>query len=136
MANPDIATLSGMAVTLQPMSSDDIGPWLEQSTADHIADRIDIGEDPDTARRTTNAIGERLFPGGVPAAGQYVFVVAEDGLPVGSVWLGTADDGPPDKRSDSPRTSRARAARPSSTSTCSATTPSPAGSTNRSATGS
>jgi ribosomal protein S18 acetylase RimI-like enzyme len=96
MANPDIDTLSGMAVTLQPMSTEDIGPWLEQSTADHIADRIDTGEDPETARRTTNAIGERLFPGGVPAAGQYVFVVAEDGLPVGSVWLGAAAEGPSD----------------------------------------
>jgi ribosomal protein S18 acetylase RimI-like enzyme len=85
-----------MAVTLQPMPSEDIGPWLEQSTADHIADRVDTGEDPETARLSTNATSERLFPGGVPAAGQFVFLVADDGLPVGSVWLGSGHDGPTD----------------------------------------
>jgi ribosomal protein S18 acetylase RimI-like enzyme len=85
-----------MAVTLQPMPPEDIGPWLEQSKADHIADRVDIGEDPETARRLTDATGERLFPGGVPADGQFVFLVIEDGLPVGSVWIGAGVDGPPD----------------------------------------
>lgn len=85
-----------MAVTLQPMSPEDIGPWLEQSKADHIADRVDTGEDAETARRMTNAVSERVFPGGVPADGQYVFVVTEDGLPVGSVWIGARQDGPPD----------------------------------------
>jgi ribosomal protein S18 acetylase RimI-like enzyme len=83
-----------MAVTLQPMPPEDIGPWLEQSKADHIADRVDTGEDPETARRITTATGERLFPGGTPAAGQYVFLVTEDGLPVGSVWIGAGQDGP------------------------------------------
>jgi ribosomal protein S18 acetylase RimI-like enzyme len=85
-----------MAVTLQPMPSEEIGPWLQQSKADHMADRVDTGEDPETAQRSTNATSERLFPGGVPAAGQFVFLVTEDGLPVGSVWLGAGQDGPPD----------------------------------------
>jgi len=85
-----------MTVTLQAMPPDEIGPWLEQSKADHIADRVDTGEDPETARRITTEVGERLFPGGVPAAGQFVFVVAEDGLPAGSVWIGPGQDGPPD----------------------------------------
>jgi len=85
-----------MAVTLQPMPSVDLGPWLEQSKADHIADRVDTGEDPETARRITNATSEQLFPGGVPAEGQFVFLVTEDATPVGSVWLGAGQDGPPD----------------------------------------
>jgi ribosomal protein S18 acetylase RimI-like enzyme len=85
-----------MAVTLQPMPPEDIGPWLEQSKADHIADRVDTGEDPETARRSTNATSERLFPGGVPAEGQFVFLVTEDATPVGSVWLGAGEDGPPE----------------------------------------
>jgi ribosomal protein S18 acetylase RimI-like enzyme len=85
-----------MSVTLQPMAPEDIGPWLEQSKADHIADRVDTGEDPETARGITNAISERLFPGGIPAAGQFVFAVAEDGLPVGSLWIGAGLDGPSD----------------------------------------
>jgi ribosomal protein S18 acetylase RimI-like enzyme len=85
-----------MAVTLQPMPSVDLGPWLEQSKADHIADRVDTGEDPETARRITNAISERLFPDGIPAAGEFVFLVTEDAIPVGSVWLGAGHDGPPD----------------------------------------
>ena len=85
-----------MAVTLQAMSPEDIGPWLEQSRADHIADRVDTGEDPETAGRTTNAASDRLFPGGLPAPGQFVFLVTEDGLPVGSVWIGAGQDGPPD----------------------------------------
>jgi len=85
-----------MAVTLQAMSPEDIGPWLEQSRADHIADRVDTGEDPETARRITNAASDRLFPGGLPAPGQFVFLVTEDGLPVGSVWIGAGQDGPPD----------------------------------------
>ena len=77
------------------MSPEDIGPWLEQSKADHIADRVDAGEDPETARSITDAVADRLFPGGVPAQGQFVFLVTEDGLPVGSVWIG-AGDGAPD----------------------------------------
>jgi ribosomal protein S18 acetylase RimI-like enzyme len=85
-----------MAVTLRPMPADEIGAWLEQSRADHIADRVDGGEDPDTARRTTEAMSEHLFPGGVPAAGQFVFVIAEDATPVGSLWIGAGVDGPPD----------------------------------------
>jgi ribosomal protein S18 acetylase RimI-like enzyme len=85
-----------MAVTLQPMSPADIGPWLEESKADHIADRIDAGEDPETARRVTTAVSEHLFPGGVPAPGQFVFEVTEDGLAVGSVWIGAGQDSPPD----------------------------------------
>jgi ribosomal protein S18 acetylase RimI-like enzyme len=85
-----------MAVTLQAMSPEDIGPWLEQSKADHIADRVDVGEDPETAQRVTNATSEHLFPGGLPAPGQFVFLVTEDGLGVGSVWIGAGDDGPPD----------------------------------------
>ncbi|HEY5050688.1 MAG TPA: GNAT family N-acetyltransferase [Acidothermaceae bacterium] len=84
-----------MAVTLQPMAPEDIAPWLEQSTADHIADRVDTGEDPETVRRSTHATSETLFPGGVPAEGQFVFVVTEDAIPVGSVWLGAGRDGPP-----------------------------------------
>jgi ribosomal protein S18 acetylase RimI-like enzyme len=85
-----------MAVTLRPMPSEQIGRWLEQSKADHIADRVDTGEDPETARRITTAISETLFPGGAPAQGQFVFEVTEDAMPVGSVWLGAGQDGPPD----------------------------------------
>jgi ribosomal protein S18 acetylase RimI-like enzyme len=85
-----------MAVTLQAMSPEDIGPWLEQSKADHIADRVDAGEDPETAQRVTTATSEHLFPGGLPARGQFVFLVTEDGLAVGSVWIGAGHDGPPD----------------------------------------
>ena len=85
-----------MAVTLQPMPTEDIGPWLEQSKADHIADRVDTGEDHEIARRTTSAIDETLFPAGVPAQGQFVFLVTEDAIPVGSVWLGAGRDGSPD----------------------------------------
>ena len=85
-----------MAVTLQPMSPEAIGPWLEQSKADFIADRIDTGEDPESARLSTDAMSEALFPGGVPAAGQFVFVVTDDASPVGSLWLGLTLTGPPD----------------------------------------
>ena len=85
-----------MAVALQPMPPDAIGPWLEQCNADHTADLIDSGEHPMAARRTTDAISERLFPGGVPAPGQFVFVVTDDSLPVGSVWVGRGDDRPVD----------------------------------------
>jgi ribosomal protein S18 acetylase RimI-like enzyme len=84
-----------MAVTLQPMAPEDIAPWLEQSKADHIADRVDTGEDPETARHSTNAMSETLFPGGMPAEGQFVFLVTEDAIPVGSVWLGAGRDSPP-----------------------------------------
>jgi ribosomal protein S18 acetylase RimI-like enzyme len=85
-----------MAVTLEPMSPEDVGPWLEQSKADHVADQVDIGEDPETARRITDSTSESLFPGGAPAAGQFVFLVTEDTIPVGSMWLGAGDDGAPD----------------------------------------
>jgi ribosomal protein S18 acetylase RimI-like enzyme len=85
-----------MAVTLQPMSPEDTGPWLAQSKADHMADRMDAGENPETARRSTDATSERLFPAGAPAAGQFVFVVTEDAIPVGSVWIGAGPDGQPD----------------------------------------
>jgi ribosomal protein S18 acetylase RimI-like enzyme len=82
-----------MAVALQPMPSDALGRWLEQSVSDHVADLVDGGEDPVSAMRATSAISGRLFPGGVPAPGQFVFVVVEDSVPVGSVWVGRGDHG-------------------------------------------
>jgi len=85
-----------MAVTLRPMQPDDIGPWLEQSKADYVADQTDAGEDRETALRIANAISERLFPGGLPAQEQFVFVVTQDGLTVGSVWIGAGYDTPAD----------------------------------------
>ena len=85
-----------MAVTLQPMPSHDIGPWLEQAEADHVADRMDTGEDRETALRVAGEMGQHLFPGGLPAHGQFVFVITEDGLPVGSLWIGAGYDTPAD----------------------------------------
>jgi ribosomal protein S18 acetylase RimI-like enzyme len=85
-----------MAVTLQPMSPEAIAPWLEQSKADFVADRIDAGEDPETARLTTDTMSDALFPEGMPAPGQFVFVVTENAVPVGSLWLGLTLNGPPD----------------------------------------
>ena len=60
----DIANLIVMAVTLQPMSTEAVGPWLEQSKADFVADRIDTGEDPETARVTTDTMSDASLPWG------------------------------------------------------------------------
>lgn len=80
-----------MAVTLEPMSAELIGDWLALSAADHVAQRIAAGDHPERARRDTEEMSARLFPGGAPAPGQCVFQICEDGVPVGSLWIGVAE---------------------------------------------
>ncbi len=77
------------------MPSEQLGPWLARSSAGHVADRVASGEDPEAARRAADGICARLFPGGVPVPGQCVFRVLDDGVPVGTLWIGVGPAGRP-----------------------------------------
>lgn len=73
------------------MPAELIGDWLALSAANHVAQRVAAGDDPERARSDTDEMSARLFPGGVPGPGQCVFQICEDGIPVGSLWIGVAE---------------------------------------------
>ncbi len=81
--------------SLVPLDPDTMDTWLAAETAGYVDDLVASGEDRQAAERLAERQLSRLFPGGRPASGQYVFTVVEDGQAVGTLWIGTALDGPP-----------------------------------------
>jgi ribosomal protein S18 acetylase RimI-like enzyme len=82
--------------SLVPLDPDTMDAWLAAETAGYVGDLVASGEDRGAAERLAERQLSRLFPGGRPASGQHVFTVVEDGRAVGTLWIGSALDGPPD----------------------------------------
>jgi ribosomal protein S18 acetylase RimI-like enzyme len=71
------------------MTAVEASAFAESVLEPYIEGRIASGERPDVARRTAVAQTESLFPGGVPAPGQLLYRVIDDGgTDVGSLWIG------------------------------------------------
>jgi ribosomal protein S18 acetylase RimI-like enzyme len=82
--------------SLVPLDPDAMASWLAAETAGYVDELVTSGEDRRAAERQADGQLSRLFPGGRPAPGQYVFTVVEDGRRVGTLWIGSALDGPPE----------------------------------------
>ena len=79
-------------VSLRPMREDEFARWLP-ATRDGYAESMaaHAGITAEAARRKAEADTEQLFPGGRPAADQWVYVVEADGKPVGGLWVAERD---------------------------------------------
>ena len=82
-------------ISLIPLDPDAMASWLAGEAAGYVDELVASGEDRRAAERQADGQLSRLFPGGRPAPDQYVFTVVEDGSAVGTLWIGTALDGPP-----------------------------------------
>jgi ribosomal protein S18 acetylase RimI-like enzyme len=77
-------------LSLVPMPRRDLADWLARSLTAYIEQRVEAGEDWDTASRVATSQSERHFPKGRPAPGQHVYLVLEDERTVGTLWIGEA----------------------------------------------
>ncbi|MET0694057.1 MAG: GNAT family N-acetyltransferase [Propionibacteriaceae bacterium] len=77
-----------MTVSLVPMSSERLRPWIQQIRSEYIESRIQSGDTLEAATANADASFERSFVEGVPREGHLVYDVLSDDRPVGYLWLG------------------------------------------------
>jgi GNAT superfamily N-acetyltransferase len=84
-----------MAVSLRAMSEEEFTRWLPSMRDWYARDIAENGggSDEEAARRKAIEDTEQLFPGGRPSPGQFVFVVEDDGEPVGELWFAERETG-------------------------------------------
>jgi ribosomal protein S18 acetylase RimI-like enzyme len=82
--------MTGPALTFEPLDAEAIGPWLEGSRRDYIAERMEAGDSRAEAEANADGSLGRLMPGGTPAPGQLVGRLLLAGQPVGRLWIGPA----------------------------------------------
>ena len=81
-----------MSVQLRSMREDEFHAWLPHMRAGYAeAIRRDGGASTEAAQAKADRDVEQLFPGGEPSAEQAVFVIEEDGQPVGELWVAERD---------------------------------------------
>jgi GNAT superfamily N-acetyltransferase len=83
-----------MTVKLRPMTGDEMDEWLAVRRGEYIADRVEIGEDADEARRIADTQYAELLPDDRPPAGQFLYRVVDDSRPVGWLWIGVRGPDP------------------------------------------
>ena len=75
-------------VKLELKSSEELATWLPYLFEHYVAERIKAGENPDVAKKLSDAQSAELFPDGRPADGQHVMNVIADEESVGTLWMG------------------------------------------------
>ncbi|HLY86455.1 MAG TPA: GNAT family N-acetyltransferase [Gaiellaceae bacterium] len=82
-----------MGVELRPMRDDEFAAWAPRMRDEYARAMIDEGGFPAAgAAEKAAADLERLFPDGLPASEQLVFVLEADGDAVGELWLAERED--------------------------------------------
>ncbi|HVN51407.1 MAG TPA: GNAT family N-acetyltransferase [Acidimicrobiales bacterium] len=81
-------------VVLRGLTDHELSDFLVASRASYLAARIANGDDPGRAADAIDDMTQAMFPGGVPAEGHVVCAIDEDGVRVGSLWIGPAEDQP------------------------------------------
>jgi ribosomal protein S18 acetylase RimI-like enzyme len=75
------------------MSDDEFARWLPRMREDYAQGMVDEGGvAAEDAHAKAAEEMERLFPHGSPSLTQFVFVVEDDGKPVGELWFAERDD--------------------------------------------
>jgi ribosomal protein S18 acetylase RimI-like enzyme len=77
------------------MDRSEIDAFIVSSTRQYVSQRVASGEDEITAARAADEQASSLFPGGALAANHLMFRLEDDGLSLGSLWIGPADSGEP-----------------------------------------
>jgi len=69
------------------MTDAEYDAWLPQAMEHYASDVVDAGVPEDAARAKAEADFPRLLPNGLATEGQWLYVVEEDGAPVGMLWV-------------------------------------------------
>jgi GNAT superfamily N-acetyltransferase len=81
-----------VAATVRPLREDEFDSWRASSCAGYAESMIVSGGlPPDAARKRAEADYAELLPDGLSTAGHSVYVVEEEGEPVGSLWVAERD---------------------------------------------
>jgi GNAT superfamily N-acetyltransferase len=81
-----------MSVEFRPMRDDEFRLWLPRMRDAYADEMRRSGRlSAEAARTKAERETEQLFPGGKPSAEQAVFVIEEDGEPVGELWVAERD---------------------------------------------
>jgi GNAT superfamily N-acetyltransferase len=77
-----------VTVNLRPMRDDEFAAWLPQMRVHYAADMAEEGGMSE-ARAAAKAAADvaALFPDELPSAEHSVYVIEEEGTPVGTLWL-------------------------------------------------
>ena len=77
------------------MEAGELSSWLDRLGEEYLEERVAAGDERERAQRGVARDRADFFPGGTPAAGQLVFSLIEDGQAVGTLWIGTMPQRPP-----------------------------------------
>lgn len=75
-------------LTLREKTHEEIAVWLPAMKSHYVDERVAAGQPREDATRDADRQFEELLPGGVPAEGQHVMTVLQDGEAVGQLWMG------------------------------------------------
>jgi ribosomal protein S18 acetylase RimI-like enzyme len=80
-------------VSLRPIQGDEFERWLPRVVENYAQSMLrDGGLARDEAWEKAQRDTEVVFPGGVPAPDQWVYVIERDGEQVGALWIGQRAD--------------------------------------------
>jgi ribosomal protein S18 acetylase RimI-like enzyme len=80
-------------VSLRPIQGDEFQRWLPKAVEDYAQQMLrDGGLSREEAWEKAHKDTEEVFPGGVPAPEQWVYVIERDGEQVGVLWIGHRAD--------------------------------------------
>jgi GNAT superfamily N-acetyltransferase len=72
---------------LAPMTEAEVAAYAEGAVASYAASRVEAGESPELAMKTSVASFDEMLPGGRPGPGHHLFHLRADGDVVGVLWL-------------------------------------------------
>ena len=81
-------------VDLVEMTPAEVAGVVPRIFEGYVEDRVEAGEDPESARANAAAQRDVLFPGGAPAEGQHLLHVRDGAEGVGLLWMGRPLSGP------------------------------------------
>jgi ribosomal protein S18 acetylase RimI-like enzyme len=77
-----------VTVTLVPMDAHEVGEFIAQSRASYISELRAVGVSESDAATNADAQLDAMFPDGQPGDENLLFLIADEGKPCGSLWLG------------------------------------------------
>ena len=81
-----------MSASLRPMTQAEFDAWLPQAKEHYASDIMGGGVGEEAARAKSERDFPRLLPAGLATEGQWLYVVEDDGAPVGVLWVAERED--------------------------------------------
>jgi ribosomal protein S18 acetylase RimI-like enzyme len=81
-----------MSLTARPLRADEYDGWLAVTKAGYAGDMVRAGVPEDEAREKGERDFAALLGGGVDTDGQWLYILEDDGVAVGNLWLSERKD--------------------------------------------